>query len=85
MTLTGRIQNGVVVFDEGMAFPEGTRVSVSPVSPQPATPEIAMKPGELPVVMGGKPGSVPLTNERVNEILEEEDIAYMKGMLNVPS
>lgn len=82
MTLIGHIQNGVVVLDEGMTFPEGTRVAVSPL---PTQPVIAMKPGELPVVMGGEPGSVDLTNERINEIFEEEDIVAMKGMGNVPS
>lgn len=85
MELFGHIQNGVVVLDGGATFPEGTRVTVSPIPPQPSKPEIGMKPGELPVVMGGVPGSVHLTNERINEILEEEDIAYMKGMCNVPS
>jgi hypothetical protein len=83
MELFGYIQNGVVVLDEGTAFPEGTRVSVSAVPPPPSNPEIAMKPGELPVVMGGVPGSIHLTNERINEILEEEDVAYVKGMWNV--
>jgi hypothetical protein len=82
MTLTGHIQNGVVVLDGGTTFPEGTRVCVFPIPPQPV---IVMKPGELPVVLGGEPGSVHLTNERINEILEEEDIAAMKGMWNGPS
>jgi hypothetical protein len=85
MEILGQVCNGVVVLDGGVALPEGTRVSVSPVPPQPSKPEIAMKPGELPVVVGGVPGSVHLTNERINEILEEEDIAYMKGKLHVPS
>jgi hypothetical protein len=82
MESLGHIQNGVVVLDGGTTFPEGTRVSVSPL---PTQPVIAMKPGELPVVLGGVPGSVDLTNERINEIFEEEDIAAMKGMWNVPS
>jgi hypothetical protein len=82
MELFGYIQNGVVVLDEGTALPEGTRVSVSAV---PSQPEIMMKPGELPVVRGGVPGSIHLTNERINEILEEEDLAYMKDMGNAPS
>ena len=82
MELLGHIQNGVVVLDGGAAIPEGTRVFVSPVPPQLV---IVTKPGELPVVVGGLPGSIYLTNERINEILEEEDIAAMKGMWNVPS
>jgi hypothetical protein len=71
-----------VVLDQENPFPEGTRVSVSAL---PSTPELVMKPGELPVVRGGVPGSVHLTNERINEILEEEEIGAMKGLWNVPS
>jgi hypothetical protein len=81
MTVTGHIQNGVVVLDGGTTFPDGTPVFVFPLSPQPV---LLMTPGELPVVLGGVPGSVHLTNERINEIFEEEDIAAMKGMWNVP-
>jgi hypothetical protein len=82
MELFGCIQNGVVVLDAGTSIPEGTRVTVSPVSPRAV---IVMKPGELPVVLGGEPGSVHLTNERINEILEEEDLAAVKGAGHVPS
>jgi hypothetical protein len=82
MTLTGQIQNGVVVLDGGVTVPEGTRVAVSPL---PTQPVIVMRPGELPVVLGGEPGSVDLTNGRINEIFEEEDIAAMKGVWNAPS
>ncbi|MSR33153.1 MAG: hypothetical protein EXR99_16845 [Gemmataceae bacterium] len=80
MELFGHIQNGVVVLDGG-SFSEGMRVSVSPVPAQP----IIVNPGELPVVLGGAPGSVHLTNEGISEIFEEEDVAAMKGMENVPS
>ena len=82
MELLGHIQNGIVVLDGGTAIPDGTHVFVSPVLPQPV---IAIKPGELPSVVGGMPGSIFLTNERIHEILEEEDIAAMKGTWNVPS
>lgn len=82
MEILGHIQNGVVVLEGERTFREGTRVSVSVLPPQPV---IVMKPGELPIVVGGAPGSVHLTNERINEIFEEEDIAAMKGNGNVPS
>jgi hypothetical protein len=82
MELLGHIQNGVVVLDFGGSLPEGTRVSVSPVA---AKPTIVQKPGELPTVVGGAPGSVNLTNERINEIFEAEDIAALKELWNVPS
>ncbi len=80
MELLGHIQNGVVVFDSGESLPEGTRVTVAPVRPT-----IVEKPGELPVVVGGEPGTMYLTNERINEILDQEDIEAMKLTWNVPS
>lgn len=90
MTLTGHIQNGVVVLDGGMTFPEGTRVSVSPIPrippvSQPTATEIVLEPGKLPYVRGGIPGTWNLTNEMIAQILEEEDVEMMKGMRNVPS
>jgi hypothetical protein len=82
METFGHIENGVVVLDSGSTLPEGTRVFVSPV---PAEPVILIRPGELPVVLGGEPGSVNLTNERIAEILDEEDLAALKHSWNVPS
>lgn len=90
MEIHGLVQNGVVVLDEGTAFPEGTRVSVSPVPPipplpQPTETEIVLEPGKLPYVRGGIPGTWKLTNEMIAQISEEEDVETMKGMWNVPS
>jgi hypothetical protein len=82
MEVFGHIQNGVVVLDSGVTLPEGTRVVVAPAPPKPI---ILNRPGELPVVLGGEPGSVHLTNERINEILDEEDIAALKNLWHVPS
>ena len=33
MSLQGHIQNGVVVFDEPIALPDGTQVRVEPITP----------------------------------------------------
>jgi hypothetical protein len=82
METFGRVQNGVVVLDSGVTLPEGTRVFVSPV---PAKPVILIRPGELPVVLGGEPGSVHLTNERIGEILDDEDVAALTISWHVPS
>jgi hypothetical protein len=84
MTLTGHIQNGVVVLDGGMTFPEGARVAVTlaPTSPEPQPEKRRV---EFPLVRTGTPGTWNLTNEQIAKILEEEDIAAMKGMWNVPS
>jgi hypothetical protein len=85
MKIVGHIQNGVVVLDGGASLPEGTRVWVSTVPPGAAGPQIVTKAGQFPVVQGGVPGSVELTNERIHEILEEEDIDALTGQWNVPS
>jgi len=82
MEAFGRVQNGVVVLDSGVTLPEGTRVFVSPV---PAKPVILLRPGELPVVLGGEPGSVHLTNARIGEILDDEDVAALTNSWHVPS
>jgi len=85
MTLPGHIQNGIVVLDGGMAFPEGTRVAVTQVPPLPPEPQPEKRRVEFPLVRSGIPGSVHLTNERSAEILEEEEIAALKGTWNAPS
>ena len=36
MTLQGHLQNGVVVFDGPVPFPDGTRVAVQPLGPSPS-------------------------------------------------
>jgi hypothetical protein len=84
MTLTGHIQNGVVVLDGGMIFPEGTRVTVTQVPPLPPEPQPEKRRVEFPLVRTGMPGSVHLTNERIAEILNEEDIAALKSTWNAP-
>lgn len=33
MTCMGLVKNGVVLIDEGMSLPEGTRVEIKPVEP----------------------------------------------------
>jgi len=81
MDIRGRVHNGVVVLDAGTALPEGVRVRVVV---EPSKPKIVTTPGELPIVQGGEPGSIPLTNERIAEILEEEDLAALKASWNVP-
>jgi len=82
MEAFGHIQNGVVVLDSGATMPEGTRVFVSPV---PDKPVILIRPGELPVVLGGEPGSVHLTNDRIGQILDDGEVAALKHSWHVPS
>lgn len=72
MTLTGHIQNGVVVLDGNPSVPEGAAVQVSFTE---ATTPIRGHRVQVPLVRTGRPGTLILTNDRIAEILEEEDIA----------
>lgn len=75
MELHGLVQNGVIVLSGGLSLPEGTPVTVS------CSLEAGSRaPGEktrieIPLVRTGKPGTLKLTNERIAEIFDEEDIA----------
>lgn len=40
---------------------------------------------KFPLVKGGEPGSIELTNERIYEILNQDDIDAMKRSWNPPS
>ena len=66
-------------------LPEGTAVTVSCKLEPAAQPALEKKRVEFPLVRTGTPGTWNLTNERIAEILDEEDIAAMKGIWNVPS
>ena len=48
MTVTGHIQNGVVVLDGGMTFPKGTRVAVTR-APKATEPESEKRRVEFPL------------------------------------
>jgi hypothetical protein len=52
----------------------------------PPIPEttIVCEPGKLPYVLGGIPGTWQLTNEMMEQVLEEEDAAMMKGKMIDP-
>ena len=90
MELQGHIRNGVVVFDGDPTLPEGVAVTVTipetaaPVVPLPVT-RIVREPGKLPYVTGGVPGTIHLTNGRIYEIFEEEEIEALKRIGSVPS
>jgi hypothetical protein len=74
MQIPGHVQNGVVVLDGGATLAEGTRVVVSQLSRADQEPQPENKTVELPIVSSGEPGSIHLTNERIREILDEEDL-----------
>lgn len=76
MVVSGRVQNGVVVFPSGVSLPEGAEVTVSCDAAPIAKQAPKGKRIRFPLVRSDHPGAVPLTNERIAEIFEEEDIAY---------
>ncbi len=77
MELNGVVQNGVIVLTGGVSLPEGTPVRVSCDEVQDSSPLAAVeqKRVQLPLVQTGEPGSMNLTNERIAEIFDEEDVA----------
>ncbi len=73
MVIPGRVHNGVVVLEGEVSLPEGAEVVVScgrAPSAQPTTPGQRV---EFPLVHSEHPGTLNLTNERIAEILDEED------------
>ena len=70
-----RVQNGLVVLDGGVSLPEGASVSVLHPVPSNVKPVVAKRRIQLPLVHCDQPGSVPLTSERIAEILDAEDAA----------
>jgi hypothetical protein len=74
MEIRGHIHNGVVVLDHDPGLPEGTAVVVSCPARRPEQSGLPEKRHVvLPLVRTGEPGTVHLTNERIAEILDEED------------
>jgi hypothetical protein len=85
MELSGHVQNGVIVLDDSVSLPEGAAVVVTYVETQANSVCNQAKRVELPLVSSGEPGSIHLTNERIYEILDSEDIEAMKSTWNAPS
>jgi len=85
METQGVVQNGVVVFEGPIPFPEGTKVSVAACTHPIDQVERERKRVEFPIYSSDNPGSIELTNERIAEILEEEDIESVKRSWNAPS
>jgi hypothetical protein len=75
MEIQGRVQNGVIVLEGGQTLPEGTTVMVVPCM-KPVIRK-AKKQGrvEFPLVRSKHPGTLHLTNQRIAEILDEEDVS----------
>ncbi len=73
MNIPGRVQNGVVILEGPMTLPEGAAVYVTSQS----KPSIRLAKRQTPVILpifdyDGSP-DIELTNERIGEILDQED------------
>jgi hypothetical protein len=75
MEIPGRIQNGVVILEGDVCLPEGTTVTVLCDAAPTVERSTEQKRDELPLVQSERPERILLTNERIAEIFEEEDIA----------
>lgn len=73
MNIRGRVENGVVVLEDNVEIPEGTSVMVFVAQDAPDTNR-PRKRLEFPLVHSKNPGKLNLTNERIAEIFEEEEI-----------
>lgn len=75
MEVTGRVQDGVVVLQDGVSLPEGAFVAVLFPAPHPAKPVTTKQRIQLPLVHCDQPGTVQLSGQRIAEILDAEDAA----------
>jgi len=78
MGIPGRIQNGVVVLEGDQSLPEGVRVLVEVCERSESTGSDRGgedAPFPFPIVRSKRPGSVKLTNDRIAELLEDEDLS----------
>jgi hypothetical protein len=73
MTVSGRVQNGVVILEGAVALPEGALVSVTYSGANGAAAAPMKQRIEVPLVRTGEPGTLMLTGERIAQILDEED------------
>jgi hypothetical protein len=73
MEFRGHVRNGVIVRDGNPHLPDGAAVTVHYPGSAAAGPAVGKKRIQVPLVRTGRPGSVSLSNERIGEILDEED------------
>jgi hypothetical protein len=69
----------------GASLPEGTEVTVVVAAAPQITVAREQKRVELPLFDSDEPGTLDLTNERIAEIFEEEDIASYRSSLGESS
>ena len=75
MVLHGRVENGAVVFSNGVSLPDGTEVTViiqPVVESVPEQSSSTQQRVKLPLVKSKEPSSRPLTADRIAELAEVE-------------
>ena len=80
-TIPGRVKNGVVVLENGTRLPEGAAVTVVPGKAPVIRVATRQRRVVFPLVRSKHPGTLDLTNERIAQILEQEDLASFQESL----
>ena len=73
MEIQGLVRNGVVVPEAGSQLPEGAIVTIVCAAELVVHTAAKKRHVKFPLVHSDNPGSLNLTNERIAEILDEED------------
>jgi hypothetical protein len=84
MEIPGHVQNGVIVLEGGAVLPEGTPVTILCDGVRIWHKSGKKKRVAFPLVRSKYPGTLHLTNQRIAEILEEEDLASFRESLGQP-
>lgn len=80
MEIPGRVENGVVVLEGETRLPDGAAVTVLYPRVRVWRKPGKKKPVTFPLVRSKHPGSLQLNNDRIAEILQEEDVrVYSKS------
>ena len=75
MVVLGRVQNGVVVFEGGLTLPEGMQVIVSPTLNSTTNTVKSKHRVRLPLVPSDFSGTFELTEDRIAELLDDDDVS----------
>ncbi len=73
MDILGRVENGVIVLEGGVTFPEGAQVVVSLRRRPNIRVAPTQRPVQLPIFDYDGPPDIDLTNDQIAEILTRED------------
>lgn len=72
MNIPGTVHRGKVELDGGYSLPEGARVFVFVAETSPGK---SNNPVQFPLVRSKHPASLNLSNQRIAELLDDEDMS----------